>query len=212
LKQFYETVVLSGDDNETCRNFKWKILHEGNYQVLVTTGQYFGEGSDLTNAHCVFLVYPFSFEGKLIQYIGRVQRSTADPVIYDYRDSKIDYLEKLFQKRNTYYKKFIKEGPLFDFYEPAADVKSFTVEEQIRIPIEDLEFRFGIVGFKHLLKDLNKELTFEVANTHIRPEFEVLKPYFAKVLKSGKIKATIRVKVETGKLIYNYATSDDLEK
>lgn len=212
LKQFYETVTLSGDDSEATRNTKWKILHDGNYQVLVTTGQYFGEGSDLTNAHCVFLVYPFSFEGKLIQYIGRVQRSTVDPVIYDYRDHRIDYLERLFQKRNEYYKKFIKEGPLFDFYEPAADDKSFALEEQIRIPIEQLEFRFGVVAFKHLLKERSKELTFEVANTHIRPEFEVLKPYFVKFLKSSRIKATIKVKVENGKLIYNYATSHDLEK
>jgi superfamily II DNA/RNA helicase len=212
LKQFYETVILSGDDSETSRNSKWKILHQGNYQVLITTGQYFGEGSDLANVHCVFLVYPFSFEGKLIQYIGRVQRSTVDPVIYDYRDSRIDYLEKLFQKRNAYYKKFIKEGPLFDFYEPAADDKSFTVEEQIRIPIEKLEFRFGIVAFKYLLKELNKELTFEVDNTHIRPEFEVLKPYFAKALNTNRIKAIIKVKVENSKLIYNYATSRDLER
>ena len=212
LKQFYETVVLNGDDSEASRNFKWKILHQGNYQVLVTTGQYFGEGSDLTNAHCVFLVYPFSFEGKLIQYIGRVQRSTIEPVIYDYRDSKIGYLESLFQKRNIYYKKFIKDGPLFDFYEPAADAKSFTVQEQIRVTIEQLEFRFGIVVFKHLLKELGKELTFEVANTHIRPEFEVLKPYFSKVLKSNKIWVTIKVKIENGKLIYHYAASNDLEK
>jgi superfamily II DNA or RNA helicase len=212
LKQFYETIVLSGDDTQLSRNAKWKMLHEGKYQVLVTTGQYFGEGSDLSNASCVFLVYPFSFEGKLIQYIGRVQRSTSDPVIYDYRDGKIDYLEKLFQKRNAYYKKFISEGPLFDYYEPSNSEKSFTIEEQIRIPVESLEFRFGNVEFKHVLEKLGKELSFEIANTNIRPEFEVLKPYFAKVLKSNKIKATIKVKVENGKLIYNFATSLDIQK
>ena len=50
------------------------------------------------------------------------------------------------------------------------------------------------------------------ANTHIRPEFEVLKPYFAKFLKSSRVKATVKVKVENGKLIYNYTTSHDLEK
>lgn len=33
-------------------------------------------------------MYPFSFEGKLIQYIGRVQRSEIAPTIYDYRDIK----------------------------------------------------------------------------------------------------------------------------
>jgi superfamily II DNA or RNA helicase len=74
LKQSYETITLSGDDSENNRTSKWKILKEGNYQVLITTGQFFGEGSDLQNANCLFLVYPFSFEGKLIQYIGRVQR------------------------------------------------------------------------------------------------------------------------------------------
>lgn len=105
LKQSYETVTLSGDDSATSRSSKWKILKDGNFQALITTGQYFGEGSDLQNIATLFLVYPFAFEGKLIQYIGRVQRSELTPTIYDFRDLKIDYLNKLFLKRNTYYRK-----------------------------------------------------------------------------------------------------------
>lgn len=93
LKQFYETVTLSGEDSENSRNIKWKTIKEQNYQVLITTGQFFGEGTDIQNANCLFLVYPFSFEGKLIQYIGRVQRSEIAPTIYDYRDIKIHYEE-----------------------------------------------------------------------------------------------------------------------
>lgn len=220
LKQFYETVTLSGEDSESSRNTKWKILHEGNFQALITTGQYFGEGSDLQNLQCVFLVYPFSFEGKLVQYIGRAQRSKTAPVIYDYRDHKIDYLENLFQKRNAYYKKFITEGPLFDFYEPVqgtphGEIKSdstFTIKKKISIPIEKLEFRFGLIAFKYQMPGNGRDLQFEVENSHIRPEFEVLKPYFAKVLKARSVKAVIKVKVENGKLIYNYATSSDLDK
>ena len=50
-----------------------------------------------------FLVYPFAFKGKLIQYIGRITRSNQLPVIYDYRDRQIDYFEKLFKKRNRFY-------------------------------------------------------------------------------------------------------------
>ena len=105
---------MSSEDSESSRAAKWKILKEGNYQVLITTGQFFGEGTDLQNANCLFLVYPFSFEGKLIQYIRRVQRSEVTPTIYDYRDIKIE---------------------------------------------------------------------FEIENLEIRPELEVLKPYFAKILK-----------------------------
>lgn len=94
LKQKYETITLSGDDTENNRNAKWKVLKDGNYQVLITTGQYFGEGADLQNVECLFLAYPFSFKGKLVQYIGRVQRSEITPTIYDYWDYNIDYLNK----------------------------------------------------------------------------------------------------------------------
>ena len=102
LKQAYETITLSGEDSEFNKKAKWKVLKDGSFQALITTGQFFGEGTDLQNINCLFLVYPFSFEGKLIQYIGRVQRSEVTPIIYDYRDINIDYLNKLFLKRNTY--------------------------------------------------------------------------------------------------------------
>ncbi len=75
---------------------------------LLIYSLFFGEGIDLDNIDCLFIVYPFAFEGKLIQYIGRIQRSKTKPVIYDYRDSKIDYFEKMFKKRNRYYNKLIK--------------------------------------------------------------------------------------------------------
>lgn len=38
-------------------------MNAGNYQALITTGQYFDERVDLKNASCLFLVYPFSFKG-----------------------------------------------------------------------------------------------------------------------------------------------------
>ena len=101
LKQSYEVVTLSGDDSDANRKSKWQTLQQGNFQVLITTGQYFGEGSDLSNISSLFLVYPFSFKGKLIQYIGRVQRSEINPIIHDYRDIKIDYLNKLFLNPNS---------------------------------------------------------------------------------------------------------------
>ena len=114
LKHSFEAIALSGEGSETSKKAKWKTLQEGNFQVLITTGQYFGEGTDLNNINYLFLVYPFSFEGKLIQYIGRVQRSEINPTIYDYKDYKIDYLNKLFLKRNTYYRKIDKQANLFD--------------------------------------------------------------------------------------------------
>lgn len=182
LKQKYETITLSGDDSESSRNAKWKILKDGNFQVLITTGQFFGEGTDLQNVECLFLVYPFSFEGKLIQYIGRVQRSEITPTIYDYRDYKIDYLNKLFLKRNTYYRKLEKQATLFDEVRDGNEKseKTFVIDQQIKLPLEQIEFRYGSFAFRFSIEEMNNELDFEIENDDIRPEFEVLKPYFSK--------------------------------
>ncbi|MFZ1825743.1 MAG: DEAD/DEAH box helicase family protein [Chitinophagales bacterium] len=213
LKQSFETITLSGDDSESNRTSKWKILQEGNYQVLITTGQFFGEGTDLQNANCLFLIYPFSFEGKLIQYIGRVQRSQVNPTIYDYRDIKIEYLNKLFLKRNTFYRKIDKQATLFD--EPTneiADRNTITIERQIKIPIEQLEFRYGSISFKHSIPELKTELEFEIENLEVRPEFEVLKPYFSKAIKSKNVKIDIHAEFENDKLISQLATSNDVKK
>lgn len=108
LKDKYETITIHGEDSEGSRKSKIEQIKQGHFKIVISTGQYFGEGIDISNLECLFLVYPFAFEGKLIQYIGRIQRSENPPVIFDYRDSKIDHFEKMFKQRNRYYKKLLK--------------------------------------------------------------------------------------------------------
>ena len=212
LKQSYEVITLSGDDSENNRKSKWQNLQQGNFQILITTGQYFGEGSDLPNINSFFLVYPFSFKGKLIQYIGRVQRSEINPTIYDCRDIKIDYLNKLFLKRNTYYRKIAKQASLFD--EPTEFIpekQNLIIERQIKIAIEDLDFGYGNVGFEYVDKESNQRFNFQIENEEFRPEFEVLKPYFIKVLKSKSVMIDIYAELENGVILSQLATSSDIE-
>ncbi len=214
LKQSFEVVTLSGEDSESSRKTKWQKLNSGNYQALITTGQFFGEGTDLQNASCLFLVYPFSFKGKLIQYIGRVQRSEITPVIYDYRDRKIEYLNRLFLKRNTYYRHLDRQASLFDdtniIESPAR--KTFTVDKKIKVAIDQLDFCYGAIAFNYTAPEIKTELVFEIENDEVRPEFDVLKPYFSKVLKSTHIEAEIFAEFEKNLLVSQKANSTDLEK
>lgn len=214
LKQSFETITLSGKDSETKRRLKWGALKSGSYQVLITTGQYFGEGSDLSNSSCLFLVYPFSFKGKLIQYIGRVQRSEVTPIIYDYDDYKIDYLHRLFLKRNAWYRHLDRQATLFDDVDSTAYSwkNTETIRKTISLPIEKLDFRYGAIAFKYESPSLNMEIEFEIENDKIRPEFDVLKPYFSKVLKKKSVSAEIFAEIENNRLVSQMATSKDLEK
>lgn len=188
-------------------------MQEGNFQALMTTGQYFGEGSDLDTINSLFLVYPFSFKGKLIQYIGRVQRSEITPTIYDYRDIKIDYLNKLFLKRNVYYRKINKQATLFDELEEVLVEKNpiRKIEKTIKVPIMDLEFHYGNVAFNYTDNELKINIDFEIENSEIRPEFEVLKPYFIKALKSKIISVELFVEFENDSVVSQLATSKEIE-
>lgn len=213
LKQSFEVITLSGVDSESSRKLKWDTLHSGQYQVLITTGQFFGEGTDLQNASRLFLVYPFSFKGKLIQYIGRVQRSEVTPVIYDYRDRKIDYLNRLFLKRNTFYRHLDKQATLFDdTATPQTPIlKTLTIEKSIKVLIDQLDFRYGAIAFNFTVPKMKTDLEFEIKNDDVMPEFDVLKPYFSKFWKSKYVKVEIFAEFEEGVLVAQTASSIDLD-
>lgn len=105
LKGQMEIITLTGEDSASKRVVKMDQLKAGHFQILIATGQLLGEGMDFGTINCLFLVYPFSFEGKLIQYIGRIQRSKSQKAVYDYRDKNISFFERLFKNRLRYYKK-----------------------------------------------------------------------------------------------------------
>ncbi len=110
LKGLCETIVVSGEDSETRRQIKLKQIENGHFQVILSTGQFFGEGLDIHVINCLILAFPFSFEGKLIQYIGRLRGHNNYKVIIDYRDSQIPFLERQFKQRQRVYKKLLKMG------------------------------------------------------------------------------------------------------
>ena len=66
-------MTLTGDISDRKRKDTIKPIHSCHFQIFIATGQLVGEGADFQNLDCLFLVYPFAFEGKLIQYMGGIQ-------------------------------------------------------------------------------------------------------------------------------------------
>ena len=75
-------------------------------QVLIATGKYIGEGFDLPKLDTLFLGLPISWKGSLAQYAGRIHRRSEGKVrvtIYDYVDSTLPTLERMFKRRKNAY-------------------------------------------------------------------------------------------------------------
>jgi superfamily II DNA or RNA helicase len=76
-------------------------------RVLIATGRFIGEGFDDPRLDTLFLTMPISWKGTLQQYAGRLHRlhdHKEDVHIYDYVDSHVPILQKMFEKRLKGYK------------------------------------------------------------------------------------------------------------
>ena len=102
LKGVCETIVITGDDSTSARKTKFAQIESGHYQVILATGQLFGEGIDIPDIQTIVLAFPLAFEGKLAQYIGRIRGQQK--TVYDYHDAKTKFLDRQFKKRKKFYK------------------------------------------------------------------------------------------------------------
>lgn len=81
---------------------------EGNTsRAILATGSYIGEGFDEPRLDTLFLTMPSSFKGRIVQYAGRLHRyhhDKHDIRIYDYVDTQLPVLERMFKRRSKTYK------------------------------------------------------------------------------------------------------------
>lgn len=99
------SVVLRGGMRVSARRAAEAQLHEA--QVIVATGKYIGEGFDLPRLDTLFLALPIAWKGTLSQYAGRIHREAdgkQEVTVYDYLDTGLPMLERMFRKREKGYK------------------------------------------------------------------------------------------------------------
>ena len=80
----------------------------GEPTLIIATASLIGEGFDLAELDTLVLSMPLSFEGRMIQYAGRLHRLSdgkSDVLIYDYLDSANAMLLKMYRNRLKAYRK-----------------------------------------------------------------------------------------------------------
>ena len=84
-------------------------------RLILATGRYLGEGFDDERLDTLFLALPISWRGTLTQYAGRLHRLNAAKkhvMIYDYVDSEVPVLARMYAKRRAGYRAIGYEIPV----------------------------------------------------------------------------------------------------
>lgn len=105
-------VFLLYGDNTPAQNqeLRRKMLDTPSNEsmILIATGQKIGEGFDCPRLDTLMLVSPVKFDGRLIQYIGRLNRNyegKTDVIVYDYVDAHIGIFDNQYRNRLATYKR-----------------------------------------------------------------------------------------------------------
>ena len=112
LSDAAQHVFLLYGDNTQIRNqeIRREMLEvpKDESMLLIATGQKIGEGFDCPKLDTLMLASPVKFDGRLIQYVGRLNRSyegKRDVVVYDYVDAHIGIFDNQYRNRLAAYKK-----------------------------------------------------------------------------------------------------------
>ena len=84
-----------------------KSIPDEEERLLIATGKYLGEGFDDARLDTLFLTMPISWKGTLAQYAGRLHRmhyNKKEVRIYDYVDSRVPMLVRMYKRRLRGYK------------------------------------------------------------------------------------------------------------
>jgi superfamily II DNA or RNA helicase len=105
--------LLTGDILKREREAIVVRLNSGGVKILIATGQLIGEGFDCKQLSTLFLATPIRFNGRVLQYLGRVLRPSPGKKkarVYDYIDKHVGLLRasaksriKIYQKAAKYY-------------------------------------------------------------------------------------------------------------
>jgi superfamily II DNA or RNA helicase len=99
--------VLTGDLPARERREIINNLNQGKIKTVIATGQLIGEGLDCPGLTTLFVATPIKFDGRLIQYLGRVLRPAPGKdkaLIFDFIDAREPVLKAAARARQRVYR------------------------------------------------------------------------------------------------------------
>ncbi|MBK8554328.1 MAG: hypothetical protein IPL65_00500 [Lewinellaceae bacterium] len=136
---------------------------------------------------------------------------------FEYQQPKKEIASLFFEKLDwqqlepllSSYKKAGLENMVFNLSAPAAtakrepgvfDLAESSMSVSFSVPFSAVQFVVGMVHIEYVVPKLDRELAFSIENPVLLPEFELIKPWFAKKLKSDHVQVNAEIHFKGGEI------------
>lgn len=85
-----------------------------------------------------------------------------------------------------------------------------TIRLEFMVYLEDVYFKLGYVAFKRHIREVNAHIEFKIKNDYILAEFEHIKSWFARKLKTKKFRVLASITITDGEVTEVVATSTQI--
>ena len=145
---------------------------------------------------------------KKLVFDGKYEWSKLQPLLYSYTVGRmLDYLieNKVTIKPVEYSKP--KRNQFAHFSNPFIS----TIEDTFSIEFTEATFKLGYITFEKKIKSIGQTIEFKILNEHILPEFDYIKFWFCKSLKTKRFTVKIVVELINNQIKTSNATSKQID-
>jgi len=151
-----------------------------------------------------------------IQLSTYQKRKLGDLLVNVDAPSKPDEADYIIPKSISYKLPIIAEAPIEQPRRntperPNTENKQI-LKDILKIPFEELKFKLGYIAFRRFIPAFEVDIDFKITNEHLLAEFEPIKFWFAKKLKTKTINVSIRIEVDEDGVLESYAKSAQIDQ
>ena len=87
-----------------------------------------------------------------------------------------------------------------------------TIEEKFEVDFNEITILLGYIRLSKYINKLNNTIEFKIENEHLLPEFDNIKYWFSKKLKTRKIRVSAEITLLDDEIIKIHATSKEIDR
>lgn len=146
-------------------------------------------------------------------YFEKMDWKQLKAFLVAYNESALQKAGLIFNNESLEANQINLETPNIKVWDTHQNEEAKALREEFMVYFNDAYFELGFVSFTKKLKNYEQPINFKIENSHIRPEFNLIKNYFPKAFgNKKKFHVSANIQSKDDQILNVYATSPEIQQ